>query len=75
MELWLREQQSKGFEDASDLVFERGDVFLHCQPDFFDVDTKVVVDELEINRVVTLRRQADVPSECGRGGKDSEMLR
>lgn len=44
MELLLQEQQSKGFEDATDFVFKCGNIFLHCQPDFFDVDTKVVVN-------------------------------
>ena len=130
-----------GLEDTIDLAFGQGNVFFHSQPDFFYINTKVIMDEFithpgnilpwdldifrscffrdtpcrlsddfnlpddsvlnqsvaqkcglahalnvglgfrngvanmfEINRVVTLRRQADVPSGCGREGRDSETL-
>jgi hypothetical protein len=34
-----------------------------------------VADIFEIDTIVTLSRQADDPSKCSRGGRDSEMLR
>lgn len=57
---WLQGGNSERLEYAIDLFLWLGNILFDSQPDFFDIDTEVIVDELVAHSCDILPQDADV---------------